>query len=162
MEPTATNQSIQKLITLPKSKVEIGAFADQVKEALTNGEVNPLEVLRFFKSMEKTYEAVKPVLDLNAVKEAEKFPARQPIEMSGVKFELAEFGTRYDYGACNDPEYDLLKSELDILTEKVKAREKFLQALKESIELVDEGTGEVTKISPPVKKSTTGLRTTFI
>jgi hypothetical protein len=157
-----TNQSIQKLTTLPKSKEEIGAFANQVKEALINGDVNPLEVLRFFKAMEKTHEAVKPVLDQNAVKEAEKFPARQPIEMSGVKFELAEFGTRYDYSVCNDQQYDLLKSELDLVSAKLKDREKFLQALKEPFDMVDEGTGEVIKINPPVKKSTTGLRTTFM
>lgn len=81
----------------------------------------------------------------------------------GYKVEIAEAGVTYDYSHCNDKEIVNLYKEMDKIKEKIKQREKFLKSLKpEGFEYADSETGEVIKLYPPVKKSTTTPRFTLI
>jgi hypothetical protein len=71
----------------------------------------------------------------------------------GVKFELAETGTAYDFSQCNDPELALLEQQAKELTEKVKARKEFLKTVPSKGLEVHAGEGELVTVYPPSKSS---------
>lgn len=155
--------SLEKAKSLPKNKEEIKSFAASIARALEEGDINPLELLRNFKAFEKVIESVKPVLDKHAILEAEKFHSKDEITTyAGVKFTLAELGTKYNYENCGDPVWQRLKAAAESASIALKDRETFLKALKDSIEVVDEDSGEICKIHPPLRSSTTGVKTTFL
>ncbi len=72
-----------------------------------------------------------------------------------------EGGTRYDYSGCNDPEYDRVLWEFENAKKAKEDKEKELKSLKESYEILDQDSGEVITVYPPVKTSTSTVKCTF-
>lgn len=80
---------------------------------------------------------------------------------SGTKIELAEVGVKYNYSNCNDIEIQELYQQEFELSEKIKKRQEFLKSLPYTgIEIVTPD-GEVVKIYPPSKTSTSSVKTTI-
>lgn len=80
---------------------------------------------------------------------------------NGVKLELCESGTKYDYSQCNDDTLCELEFQLSILESKIKERQSFLKTLPLSgMEIIKDG-GEVVRIFPPSKQSTSTYKTTL-
>ena len=71
----------------------------------------------------------------------------------GVKFELAETGTAYDFSKCNDPELVLFEQHALETAEKVKARKEFLKTVPSKGLEVHTGDGELITVYPPAKSS---------
>lgn len=145
---------------LPTTQTQIDLFSDSVIESVRQGETNPLEVLVILKAFEKAADRILKEVRDNFVNEADKYPEKS-FEFNGVKMEKAEVGTKYNYSICGDPIYNQrfqIKEEAD---KQVKEREEFLKALKEPMTFVDESTGEVVKIIPPSKTSTTSVKVTI-
>lgn len=156
-------KELEQLRSLPASKQSIALFAEKVIDALKEGEINALDLLRYLKGFEKLHEAIKKTLDSKAVEEAGKYNSKEAITpYAGVKFEVAELGTKYNYENCGDPVWQRLKAAAESASIALKDRETFLKALKDSIEVVDEDSGEICKIHPPLRSSTTGVKTTFL
>ena len=97
---------------------------------------------------------------VNQMTAAEKYPENS-FEFSGATIQKAELGTRYDFSVCNDHVHKCLTEISKQNSEQLKDREDFLKSLKGQMTILDEGTGEVIKIMPPLKKSTTGLKVTI-
>lgn len=81
-------------------------------------------------------------------------------QFNGAKVALTS-STRYDYETSQDPEYIALLTKKKDIETKLKAREMFLKALDDSVDIVDRETGEVRTILPPTKKQSQTLRVTF-
>jgi len=80
----------------------------------------------------------------------------------GVKFEAAETGTQYDFSKCNDPILASLEAQHEQIAEQLKARKEFLRTLPiEGLTVVDEETGEGSKIYPPSKSSNSSYKVTL-
>lgn len=80
---------------------------------------------------------------------------------SGTKMELAEVGTKYDYQTCGDAELVKLNDQLIVIENAIKERQTFLKTLPVSgIEIILDG-GEVAKIYPPIKLSTSSVKCTI-
>lgn len=142
---------------LPTTQTQIDVFSDQMIESVRQGETNPLEVLVILKAFEKATERILKEVRENYVKEADKY-SEKSFELFGAKLEKAEVGTKYNYSICNDPVYN---RRLAIATEAnklVKEREDFLKSLKDPLNIVDEETGELVKIIPPLKTSTESVK----
>jgi len=139
------------------TQTQVDVFSDQIIESVKHGEANPLEVLTMFKAFEKVSERVLNEIKPNILTEAEKHPERI-FEFNGNKIEKAELGVKYNYSICNDPVYNELKMKLDEAAKLVKEREEFLKALKEPITQLNEDTGEIFKIIPPLKTSQSGVK----
>jgi hypothetical protein len=56
---------------------------------------------------------------------------------------------------------DALQEKLDEAKKLVAARQKFLQTLKKPTTIVDDATGEIITINPPVKTWNEGLKISF-
>ena len=80
---------------------------------------------------------------------------------SGTKIELAEVGTKYDYQTCGDALLDELDNQLLKIENAIKERQTFLKTLPVSgMDVIMEG-GEVCKLYPPIKVSTSSVKVTI-
>lgn len=83
------------------------------------------------------------------------------ITSSGTKIELAEVGTKYDYQTCGDSHLEDLMNQLTILETLIKDRQSFLKTIPISgMDVIMEG-GEVCKLYPPTKTSTSSVKCTI-
>ncbi len=144
---------------LPETKEQISSFANQLIRSVENGEVNALQLKAYFKAMEKAIKLVDDSTKDSQLTEAEKYGEKK-FNAFGMQIEVCEVGTSYDYEHCNDPEWNSADSQVKTWTQTRKDREQFLRSLKKPEVLVDQMSGEVVTINPPVKKSTTGLKFT--
>lgn len=154
------NNELEQIKKVPTTKHEIALFAERIVEVLEGGEVSALEVLRHFKALEKIIENVKPTLDKLALTEAERYPEKT-FELYGVKFTVKNGPAQWDYTKCNDGLHSKLKEYQGEYNEKVKQREAFLQTLTESMEMVDEDSGEIIRLNPANKSQKTLVQTNF-
>ena len=139
----------------------ISALTTQITTALDNGDFNPLDFKLAAKGFEKLIEGVKKKVDEAALTEAEKY-TEKTFMYKGAQIERVDnLGTKYDYSNCNHPDYDTLLTEIEGLEKKKKEIEEFLKGIKGSLTVVDEGTGEVRTMYPPIKKSSSGIKITI-
>jgi hypothetical protein len=71
----------------------------------------------------------------------------------GVKFELAETGTSYDFSKCDDPELAKLEQQSKVLSDKLKERKEFLKTVPSKGLEIHNGDGELVTVYPPSKSS---------
>jgi len=110
------------------------------------------------KAMEETIKQLRSDEEIRSfvLSEAEKYG--KSFEWRGAKMSIREVGVKYDYAASGDSEWALLDAQVKELSEKKKAREKFLQAIPITGTVSPE-TGEM--IYPPAKSSTTSIAVTL-
>lgn len=140
------------------SKENLPRLAEKIIQSVDDGFESAVELSSKLDFIAKVCVEAKNSLKEKTIKEVEDgFSAK------GYKVEVCEAGVSYDYSRCNDSEYKRLIDHMNKLKELIKDRENFFKSLKpEGFEYVDSATGEVIKLYPPVKKSTTTLRFTLI
>lgn len=156
----APSNPISLLHLNPSSAQQISFFAASVVNEVKNGTESPLRVLIQLRAMEKASKQILEGIKDNILTESEKYPG-QSWEMWGNRIEKAELGVKYDYSHCGDTLYERLQSDFDAAKSRLEARCDFLKALSEPITIIDELTGEVVKVMPPQRTSTSGLRVTI-
>ena len=142
------------------TKLEQADLAAVIINKVAEGELNALEAKLYLKSAEAVISKAMEAIDYEARREAERH-GEKTFKLKGVKVELATTGVKYDFTLCNDEELKKLEEDLAEAKKKVDARKKFLQGITGSLTFVDEATGEVRKLYPPVKSSNDGLKITF-
>lgn len=146
----------QLLTLMASTSTQIDVFSDGVIQSVKEGEINPLTVLVQLRAMQQASERILKEIKDNLMSEADKYSGNK-FEYLGNTITKAEHGTKYDYSACGDPVYRRLLQISDEANSQLKERENFLKAVKSPFTFVDDESGEVVTISPPVKKSTSGL-----
>lgn len=140
------------------SKESVHMLAEKIVKSVEDGFKRAVELSSKLDFISKVCLEAKNSLKEKTIKEVE-----QGFSAKGYKVEVCEAGVSYDYSRCNDSEYKELIDRMNALQKRIKDREKFLKSLKpEGFEYVDSETGEVIKLYPPVKKSTTTPRFTLI
>ncbi len=137
------------LSILPQTKEQIEHFSNMLISEIQNGQVDPLELLKHQKSIEKVFEKIKDDLRKASIDVAEKY-GKGKFGLHGANFEVKEMGVKYDYKHCNDKVWEKLEKDK-------KDRETFLKSLTTVITIVDEETGEAVTVYPPLKTSTTSV-----
>lgn len=80
---------------------------------------------------------------------------------SGTRIELAEVGIKYDYVFCEDDILNDMWIQREALDEQIKERQEFLKRLPaEGIDIIT-NYGEVKRIYPPSKSSTSSIKCTI-
>lgn len=131
--------------------------ASEIIELIESGSTDPLLIKIWMKEITEALETIKPVADSAALSEAEKY-GQKSFEKNGYRFELSEFGTKYDYSGTGHPKWNQLSFKAKEITNELKGVEDTLKSLKSSITLVDEDSGEIVTVYPPAKKSTSGIK----
>ena len=75
----------------------------------------------------------------------------------GVKFEIAETGTAYDFSKCNDPELAELEARVEEYKKKLKERQELLKAVPASGMEIRFG-DELVTVYPPSKSSKSSFK----
>lgn len=143
------------------NKTELSRIADNcVNELLENGRI--LETHEFITKMEFFIKRLKdnPEYYNYLSYEVAKYGSAHTTS-TGTKLELAEVGVKYDYVFCEDDIYNELIVKQMALDEQIKERQKFLKTIPvEGLEIVTED-GEMKRIYPPSKSSTSSVKTTI-
>lgn len=155
--------TLELMSKVPATKSEQMNLAETFIRRMEEGEVSPVEAVVQMKSLA---EAIGLFLKDERVKnavlaECEKYGKGERPSFRGATVQVKETGVKYDFMACGDPVYtDLATREAEIADER-KAREKFLRTLTKPKTELDEETGEVYNLLPPVRQSTTTFAITF-
>lgn len=81
----------------------------------------------------------------------------------GFKITSMEGGVKYDFSKTNDHIYSSLLSLKKKAEADLKEREKFLKTIPyDGASLIDEDSGEIVKIYPPIKSSITTVKTEVV
>lgn len=154
---TMTAQSVISLC--PSTKEQIDLFANQLIDDVEQGVTNPLALHIRLKLIEKSFEKVYAAIKDRVVAEAEKHNQKS-FDHMGCKIEVKEMGVKYDYSVCNDLEWNQVNELKKGYEISLKNRQEFLKALKKKETIVNEETGEIMEIFPPIKTSTTSIAVT--
>lgn len=161
-----TNQTLQLFQT---NKSERESFAVGLLEQMENGDVDPLLAHLQVKSMEdilnrltdkkrfpETAERYAGMVQSNAERYGKQF------DLHNARFQVKDGTPTYDWTACNDPELNRLMAQMEQLKEDVKKRQDFLKnAPASGTIIVDDATGEVITVYPPMKSSGTVVAVTL-
>lgn len=143
------------------SKAKASEIVDRLVNAVEIGHLDPLQLLvklRFAESIIKaTIEHIQPY----AIDDASKYNRGEQITILGAELKVKEAGTKYDYSNCGDKAYEMYDFEESKAKEGKKSRADFLKSLKQSMTIVDEETGEIHQIHPPIKTSSTIVQVTI-
>lgn len=144
---------------LTKTQIKIIA-EDLINNISCNGSfINSIEIMAKMELLIKEIKANESFKD-QALSEIEKY-GKGLTTPSGTKIELSETGVKYHYENCNDEILTKLESEFAELEMKIDERKKFLKLLPSSGMDVITTDGELVKIYPPFKTSTSSFKTTI-
>lgn len=142
------------------SKQQNAELVQAIEKAVESGELNPLNAYMQLTSIEKVCEAAKEKIKSFSLDEAQKYGAKS-FDHMGAKVEISELGTKYDFSGCGDVIWEMLNQQAEAAKNALKDRETFLKTVKAEMEIVNPDGGEIYKIVPPIKRSTTGLKITI-
>lgn len=149
-----TQQSLQLFST---NKEMRDRFVKQVIFGVEVGEVNSLELHLQLKCMEEIIKSIRSDKWYNQIllEDSEKFG--KSFDKYNAKFSIKETGVKYDYSQCNDSILLELMEKQEMLDNEIKERQAFLKTVPPSgIDIIDFN-GEVMKVYPPSKSSTTSV-----
>ena len=149
-------------ITSDLTKSQLKEISKQFIEAISeNGRI--IETAELIAKMEAFIKEIRSSKDfIDMVRdEVTKEGSKAKVTVTGVKIELAETGIKYDFSQCNDYDLNCLLEESERLEVQIKERKEFLKLLpKAGIDVVT-NFGEVLRIYPPSKSSTSNFKTTI-
>lgn len=155
MELTTTTEILSLFET---NKAQRQDFISKTIEAIEEGGANPLKVHLQIKAAEDIIKGLTSNEKYRNLILDEASKNGKAFELYNAKFSIKETGSKYDYAQCGDNELEQMQAQMDALSEKIKARQKFLQNIPESgLAEVNEETGDVNTLYRPTKSSTTSV-----
>jgi hypothetical protein len=141
-------KATQYLFQFGTSKQEMTNFVNQVKSEVENGEVDPIMFQGLINTLVK---GLTEALKINM----ENIDIVGAHEAYGYTFKQKEAGVKYDFSNCNHPNWINYSKTIEDAKQRMKDIESTLKTLKETTTIVENDTGEVYEINPPIRKSTT-------
>jgi hypothetical protein len=134
-------------------------FVMTLVDQITNGVADPLTAHLQVKCLEDLLDLIKEnTIYKHAVLEAAEQHGTKSFEFHNATFKFMEVGVKYDYSKCEDPVIlDLMEQEKSI-KDKLKVRQKLLQAMPVS-GMADPETGSL--VYPPSRSSSTTIAVTL-
>jgi hypothetical protein len=142
------------------NKSEIERVANEMVQGIIDGNVQTEKALLTIRAIRMAMESAEDKIKDQVIDELHR-RGKEGFDLFGAKVALKELGVKYDYTNCIDHVWNDLDAEIKRLTELKKERETFLKTLTKTITLVDDATGEITQVSPPIRQSTTSYTVTF-
>ena len=149
-----SQMSIMSVVNLmPSNKEQLAVFKNGIKDAIVDGDVDPLKALQQLKMIEKVLDVLTDKdVEKTILAEAEKYHRQELATLNGSKYEIKEVGVKYDFSVCNDNTLIDLLLEKEAIDAKIKARQEFLKNLPTDTDTYDaNGIG----LCRPAKSSTT-------
>ena len=152
-----------EILTQPSEP--LSAMIIRAHDMIVNGEVDPIKAHINVSRMEafaKAYKANPDIRDIT-LREFGKYAEHgRNYKIGDCTLQEREVAVKYDYSLCGDKIREELIAQIEALGAQVKEREQFLKNLPLSgVDTVGDNTGEVIRLYPPAKSSTTAIATTF-
>jgi hypothetical protein len=151
------SKPIGLLNLMASTSTQIDFFSDSIIQSVKQGEESALKVHVQLIAMAKASERILKEIKDNVLTEAEKYPGAD-FDFLGNKITKGDVYTTYDYTVCGDPVWERRKAACDADKALLDERSAFLKALKVPLTTVDDLTGEIVMLRPPLKKSTPGIK----
>lgn len=158
--PTATPMDYKISKIVPNTANELKLAAVEIMQGLDEGSIEPLKLLRDLKMIEKLGELIKDRLTKAARDAADRYPEAE-LALHGVLFKKTEVGVQYQWDNCGDETLENILTKEKQLKEERKGREDFLKAIDGTLTEVNEDSGEIRTLRPPVRISTSSLSVTI-
>lgn len=149
----------EKLLDSISGKSHVNALVEALTFNVSEGITNPLEFRVKAKMLIESLEQSIKLTNDDAMTEQMKHGKRA--EMFGAVVDAVETGVKYDYSSTGDSEWVMFDNLVAKYTDKRKQRESFLKTLTKPTHVVDDVTGEIMTINPPIKTSSTTLKITL-
>ena len=143
------NLHIKSLTDATKSELN-----DLASILLELSEGRELDLYIFGKKIEYLSKVIQEVTHEYSLSEAEKMKGES---IYNSKVEVKDVGVKYDYSKCNYAPYDTLLSNKKELETEIKGVEALLKSINKPTTIVDEETGDVMNVSPPLRTSKTSI-----
>jgi hypothetical protein len=143
------------------SKSQVKTTAASLLNEVEEGSIDTLSTLAHLEFMAQVIELAKEELRTRAVAELDLYgaEARTGVIRHGVTFQQREVGVRYNFE--NTPVWNEVKAKEDAVANQRKELEEQLKVLKSKQTILDEGTGELIEMNPPIKTSKTSVAITL-
>ena len=141
------------LIAGDKSTLE--SFISHLLQEVEGGSVDNLELYAKLSGLIKGLEEVKKFTLGFALDDIEKHGGK--FEGYGYKLAKKEAGARYDFSNCNHPDWIKYNEVIEGYEKAKRSIEHTLKTIKDPMTIVDEESGDIITINPPIKKSTTTI-----
>lgn len=143
------------------SKSLVRQTAQSLINEAQDGNIDTLSTLAHIEFMAQVIEMAKEELRARAVGELDAYglEARTGVVKHGVTFKQKESGVRYNFE--NTKAWTEIKSREDAIANERKALEEQLKVLKSKQTMLDEHTGELIELNPPIKTSKTTVEITL-
>lgn len=149
-------------LTLLTDTTSITKQVMSLRDMVIRGEVDPLKAFVNIARVAEVIEVLKKdelFLDA-AMREYSKY-GEKSVTLGICTVTEAQVGTKYDFSQCNDSALNDLYERQAQVKNDVKERETMLKALPSKLTIINDQTGEVTEVLPPIKTSKTTLKLTF-
>jgi len=148
-----------QILKLSKKSV-IAKATEDVKKEIQAAKINPLEKYVLAKTLIDYFTGYVSAIHEEALKEKDKYPEKEILFLNR-KVSQFETGIGYDFSECNHPELNELYEKQKALKKDIANIEKSLKLMDKAITVVDDETGETTRICPPLKTSKTSLKISY-
>jgi hypothetical protein len=143
------------------TKTKAAEFAAKLIQLNTDGHVDTLTALARLEFLSQIIDQVKTNYRNAAVDELELYgpEAKTGITRFGVTFKQKETAVKYDFSQTDI--WNGIEYEIERLKADQKAIETQLKGLTKPTKILDEETGEITVMNPPIKSSKTTVEITL-
>ena len=143
------------------SKSQVKTTAQSLIDEVEEGSIDTLSTLAHLEFMAQVIENAKEELRQRAVNELDLYGAEAKVGVvrHGVTFQQREVGVKYNFE--NTPAWNEIKAKEDAIAAERKSLEEQLKVLKAKQTILDEVTGELIELHPPIKTSKTSVAITL-
>ena len=158
-KPKKVIEMIESQVNLDKSQVR--EISQEIINKFDSGDIDPFIYAGKIEFMLQVLETAMSDIRTKLVSEIDVYgrDAENGIIRNGIQFKRKEAGVKYDFSA-NKPWQDK-KEQIDSIKNEMKDVESFLKTLTKKMIHVDEQTGEMIELTPPIKSSKTIIEITI-
>jgi hypothetical protein len=138
--------------------IAIHEVAEQIIQRVKDGHESAAKTVAKMRFLSFVFDRVEEIIHEDVLHELQHAPEKEGVQVYGFRIKRKNTGGKYDYQSTNHPVYTRVIEDLKPLLEKKKELEDVLKAIKSTMTIVDETTGESCTVTPPVK---VGERTSF-
>lgn len=140
------------------TKTNVQSFANQIVFEYKTGNKNPFDYLGELEFISQAIDKAKSEIRESMIDELSNHPGNLKTR-NGIQFKLKESGVKYDYTSTE--KWNALNDEMEQMKSQIKDLESHLKSLKAKQTMVDESTGELIELFPPIKSSKTTIEITI-
>ena len=143
------------------TKTKVADFAAKLIQLNTDGHVDTLTALARLEFLAQIIDQVKTNYRTTAVDELDLYgpEAKTGVTRFGVTFKQKETAVKYDFTKTDM--WNAMEAEIEALKNAQKALESQLKALTSKQSILDESSGEIMVLNPPIKSSKTTVEITL-